>query len=81
MFGGKNDWKGMKKGGGSYDFFSMDVFPQTDPEKMLLCDGCDRGHHIFCLKPKLKSIPKDDWFCSDCKPKERIRSPKKKVFF
>merc|ERR1711874_589751 len=52
---------------------------KTDPENMLLCDGCDRGHHLYCLKPKLKSIPKGDWFCSDCKPKERIRSPKKKM--
>ena len=53
---------------------------KTDPEKMLLCDGCDRGHHMYCLKPKLKSVPQGDWYCSDCKPKERlIRSPKKKT--
>ena len=45
---------------------------------MLLCDGCDRGHHLYCLKPKLKSIPKGDWYCRECKPKERIKSPKKK---
>ena len=25
-----------------------------DPEKMLLCDTCDRGHHMYCLKPPLK---------------------------
>ena len=52
---------------------------KTDPENMLLCDGCDRGHHMYCLKPKLKAVPKGDWFCSDCKPKERMRSPKKKA--
>ena len=23
-------------------------------EKKLLCDGCDRGHHFFCLRPVLK---------------------------
>ena len=45
---------------------------------MLLCDGCDRGHHMYCLKPKIKNIPEGDWYCSDCKPKERVRSPKKK---
>ena len=45
---------------------------------MLLCDGCDRGHHLYCLKPKLKKIPDDDWYCTECKPKMRIRSPKKK---
>lgn len=26
---------------------------RSDAEKMLLCDGCDKGHHLYCLKPKL----------------------------
>jgi len=25
-----------------------------NPELMLLCDGCDRGHHTYCLKPPMK---------------------------
>ena len=25
-----------------------------DAEKMLLCDNCDRGHHMYCLKPPVK---------------------------
>merc|ERR1712173_81440 len=52
---------------------------KTDPDRMLLCDGCDRGHHMYCLKPPLKKVPEGEWFCPECKPKERIRSPKKKV--
>ncbi|XP_077995550.1 bromodomain adjacent to zinc finger domain protein 1A-like [Glandiceps talaboti] len=40
-----------------------------DAERMLLCDGCDRGHHMYCLKPPVKSIPAGDWFCVDCRPK------------
>merc|ERR1712142_1369477 len=52
---------------------------KTDSELMLLCDSCDNAYHIYCLKPKLKSIPSGDWFCPECKSKERIRSPKKKV--
>lgn len=24
-----------------------------DPDKLLLCDGCNIGRHIYCLKPKL----------------------------
>ena len=35
---------------------------------MLLCDGCDRGFHMYCLKPALKNVPKGKWFCVDCKP-------------
>merc|ERR1712111_288689 len=52
---------------------------KTDPDQLLLCDGCDNGYHMYCLKPKLKSIPSGDWYCPECKPKERVRSPKKKV--
>ena len=35
-------------------------------EKMLLCDGCDRGFHTFCLQPPLETIPKSDWYCAKC---------------
>ncbi len=36
-----------------------------DGEKMLLCDGCDRGHHIYCLKPPMKvSSPFGHFFYS-----------------
>ncbi len=52
---------------------------KNDPESMLLCDGCNRGHHTYCLKPKLKSIPEGDWYCKECKPKKRVMSPKKKT--
>ena len=33
---------------------------------MLLCDGCDRGHHIYCVVPPLDAIPDGDWFCAAC---------------
>ncbi|KMT15966.1 hypothetical protein BVRB_3g051490 [Beta vulgaris subsp. vulgaris] len=33
---------------------------------LLLCDGCDRGYHLFCLKPILVAIPKGSWFCPIC---------------
>lgn len=37
-------------------------------EYMLLCDGCDHGYHMFCLRPPLVDVPEGDWFCYDCKP-------------
>lgn len=37
---------------------------------MLLCDACDRGHHMYCLKPPVKTIPLGNWFCPSCRPKE-----------
>jgi hypothetical protein len=27
-----------------------------DEDVMLLCDNCNKGHHIYCLKPKLKVL-------------------------
>ena len=32
-------------------------------EKMLLCDICDEGFHMYCLNPPLSKIPEDDWYC------------------
>ena len=29
---------------------------KSDPDQMLLCDGCNRGKHMFCFKPKLLVI-------------------------
>lgn len=74
---------------------------------MLLCDGCGRGHHTHCLRPRLKvqvppsgpeeqllhtnsscclvltgvvthlvfcqAVPGGDWFCPDCRPKQRAK--------
>jgi hypothetical protein len=37
-----------------------------DDENMLLCDGCDLGHHLYCVRPKLHAIPEGDWFCGQC---------------
>ncbi|XP_015763887.1 PREDICTED: bromodomain adjacent to zinc finger domain protein 1A-like [Acropora digitifera] len=49
-----------------------------DAEHMLLCDGCDRGHHMYCLKPPIKEVPEGHWFCSDCRPKETRRGERRK---
>jgi len=34
---------------------------------MLLCDGCDGGHHFFCVG--LKAVPSGEWWCSVCEAK------------
>ncbi|XP_010192277.1 PREDICTED: bromodomain adjacent to zinc finger domain protein 1A, partial [Mesitornis unicolor] len=44
-----------------------------DAESMVLCDDCDRGYHIYCIRPKLKVVPEGDWFCPECRPKQRSR--------
>ncbi|KAF9939348.1 hypothetical protein BGZ65_010777, partial [Modicella reniformis] len=35
-------------------------------DKILVCEGCELGHHAFCLNPPLQNIPKADWYCPKC---------------
>ncbi|XP_055966084.1 bromodomain adjacent to zinc finger domain protein 2B isoform X12 [Sorex fumeus] len=35
-------------------------------ELLLLCDGCDKGCHTYCHRPKITTIPDGDWFCPTC---------------
>jgi hypothetical protein len=39
-----------------------------DANQMLLCDNCNGGYHLFCLKPKLIQILTKNWHCSSCSP-------------
>ncbi|KAL6508289.1 Histone-lysine N-methyltransferase atxr6 [Orobanche hederae] len=36
------------------------------PTELLLCDKCDHGFHLFCLRPVLVAVPKGRWFCPSC---------------
>lgn len=38
----------------------------ANDEKMLLCDGCDRGYHLYCFDPPIAEIPPTDWYCPHC---------------
>ncbi|CAG4956953.1 unnamed protein product [Colias eurytheme] len=53
---------------------------RTDPDNMLLCDGCNKGHHLYCLKPPLAKVPEGDWFCDQCKPKEKTPRKRRKLY-
>lgn len=38
-----------------------------DDRRLLLCDVCDDGFHLYCLAPPLARIPRDDeWVCPNC---------------
>ena len=39
---------------------------EDDDSKMLLCDECNQGYHLYCLSPQLHQIPTGDWFCPGC---------------
>lgn len=34
--------------------------------QLLFCDDCDRGFHLYCLKPPLLVPPETDWSCHLC---------------
>lgn len=36
------------------------------PAELLLCDKCDCGFHLFCLRPILVAVPEGRWFCPSC---------------
>lgn len=31
------------------------------PDKQILCDECNMAYHLWCLTPKLETVPEDDW--------------------
>ncbi|PKU76940.1 histone-lysine N-methyltransferase ATXR6 [Dendrobium catenatum] len=35
-------------------------------DELILCDGCDIGFHLFCLRPILACVPYGSWFCPSC---------------
>jgi len=37
-----------------------------DDSALLFCDDCDRGFHLYCLKPPLKNAPEGTWSCHLC---------------
>eukprot|EP00854_Cymbomonas_tetramitiformis_P006002 gene6002-biopygen6033 len=37
--------------------------------KMLLCDRCNKGYHLWCLHPKLKKVPDGEWHGPCCEDK------------
>ncbi|XP_023655442.1 bromodomain adjacent to zinc finger domain protein 2A isoform X2 [Paramormyrops kingsleyae] len=49
-------------------------------EYLLLCDGCERGCHMYCLRPKVTQVPEGDWFCPICISEENGDSPRLRRF-
>jgi PHD-finger len=50
--------------------------------QFLVCDGCECAYHMNCIKPALKVIPTQDWYCKSCtgaSKKKRTKKQKKKI--
>lgn len=35
-------------------------------ERLLFCDSCDAGFHMYCLSPPLENPPEGSWDCKSC---------------
>ncbi|RDX58297.1 putative Histone-lysine N-methyltransferase ATXR5, partial [Mucuna pruriens] len=53
------------------------------PEELLLCDKCDGGFHMKCVRPIVVRIPIGSWLCPKCQGGKRVRpfSQKKIIDF
>ncbi|KAH7936231.1 hypothetical protein HPB52_020315 [Rhipicephalus sanguineus] len=38
----------------------------ADTDELIICDGCDRGYHMVCHRPKLMHRPQRKWLCKAC---------------
>ncbi|XP_064601860.1 uncharacterized protein LOC135467881 [Liolophura sinensis] len=61
------DHKSMDESDEDNDVTYCEVCQQCDREdRLLLCDGCDKGYHCECLDPALQHVPVEEWFCPEC---------------
>ncbi|XP_027339201.1 probable Histone-lysine N-methyltransferase ATXR5 isoform X1 [Abrus precatorius] len=44
------------------------------PEELLLCDKCDKGFHMKCVRPIVVRVPIGSWLCPKCSGERRVRS-------
>ncbi len=51
--------------GAEPECYCQECGESTDEATLLLCDGCDLGYHLACLRPRLTAVPDDDWYCLD----------------
>eukprot|EP01047_Picozoa_sp_COSAG01_P016172 COSAG01_NODE_822_length_13306_cov_4.866132_13_plen_1123_part_00 len=35
-------------------------------DNLVVCDVCDRGFHLECIRPAISQVPEGSWVCADC---------------
>ena len=48
---------------------------------LMLCDGCSQVYHLWCVTPRLSTLPDGYWFCRRCGPLIVDKKLKKKKTF
>eukprot|EP00850_Spirogloea_muscicola_P017085 SM000143S00750 [mRNA] locus=s143:207571:211669:+ [translate_table: standard] len=44
--------------------------------ELLLCDACEKGHHLDCVQVSRATLPQGDWYCPSCRAQKSIRPSK-----
>ncbi|KAE8721702.1 putative Histone-lysine N-methyltransferase ATXR5 [Hibiscus syriacus] len=55
------------------DIFCEQCGSGERPEELLLCDKCDKGFHMKCLRPIVVRIPIGSWLCPKCSDTRKRR--------
>ncbi|PKU70303.1 probable Histone-lysine N-methyltransferase ATXR5 isoform X1 [Dendrobium catenatum] len=42
-------------------------------DELVLCDRCDMGYHLYCLRPIAVRVPVGPWFCPSCTGGRTVR--------
>eukprot|EP00053_Salpingoeca_punica_P018396 m.180082 g.180082 ORF g.180082 m.180082 type:complete len:505 (-) comp17421_c0_seq4:1523-3037(-) len=50
---------------------------KTHQSKILICDNCDAGQHMFCSSPPLDSVPPGRFSCDACRGNHALRSQRR----
>ncbi|KAI5676400.1 hypothetical protein M9H77_07350 [Catharanthus roseus] len=75
-------------GGGDNDDKNCDEYSEVlcmqcslgdNAEELLLCDKCDRGFHMLCLKPIVVRVPIGPWYCPSCSGYNSSRENLKRI--
>lgn len=45
-----------------------------DEDKLLACDSCDRGYHMYCLPTPLEAAPEGAWNCGPCEAESAVQT-------
>ncbi|XP_057418219.1 probable Histone-lysine N-methyltransferase ATXR5 [Lotus japonicus] len=57
-----------------YDDLVCDLCESGDrPDELLLCDKCDKGFHMKCVRPIVFRVPIGSWLCPNCLGTKRVR--------
>jgi ribosomal protein L37AE/L43A len=47
-------------------------FSAEDEAETLICDECEGSFHMYCLRPRVRTVPAGDWYCPECRQTQAI---------